>query len=1036
MTGSDARQMTFRGLVTDPNELAISGDGAMRQFVNGVLTRPALAQKRRGVKWSATNSTPINKFFNYDGSLLFHCGTGILKSIAAGTITSLPGNVNVNPPSGRLRSCIAGKNLYLAGTVPWRVSGAAGTPVAAGGLYAPGFDPMATVWTTTTGTLMPIGSAAAWRYLFGYIDAKGVEHLGEVSPRLVLINGTSYAASPTLRAIVPSAATTSHFVRFYRSEIQADSTIVPSDDLQLVFEQQLKTTDISNGYVELIDITPEALRGGFIYTAPNGGDGIDQTHRAPPGCLEVCAHRDRVWYGNTTQPAEFLLKLLAVVGTNGVQGGDVLRLAGISSPFSMTAVRDFAVSLTRVGTTVTGTTGVAHGYSTGDYVGITPGAPDLGRGPFQITVTGATTFTYTEAGAGVTDGTQAVHKTTSTGLAAGTYVLRTTGTVSSQIERTALELVAAFNRHTSNTELWMQYLSGPTDTPGEILIRGRTAATTSFTVWAGTSTLGAKRDAWSPQLLQPTADVSLTRAANVVTATVTGGGTHSFKVGEQVTIMPGGAGSGGSTFGTGAFTITGVTGTTFTYAETGTNGTLAAQVATLTPTDLAESTCEQKGNRVYFSRSQKYEATTRDGWLDVGPANGVIKAMCSQRGQIWVWLTTGIFKITGLDEGSFRADVVDAAIALRATESVVLFSNRCWGLTDRGVVAVSEAGIEVMSPAITDDLMRAWQTVTDEAAALETAGYGVINFEADCFATPYESDSQYILHIPSVYALDGNPALNAASKYGGCPLAYVFNTKSGGWSLWDWGGVNPIVGFVNAKRAAIVSATEDRLYVGDGYNGTGADAYIMRERKALISGDYRDTTARNGTFDLAGSNGSTTVTAHGANTFEVGDVLLLTNGTNDFPAGSYTVVTANASGFTYVNSKPAVGTPTATNRVFFQERGIGITWTWVLQTQRAPEKEKRWDELAFIFGQRESYFPTNRANSQVAFDLALANPTNSVAAFEVPSQGEQISRVWPNAEVARGSRLLVTITHDTIDEAFDLAGINVKAEVLGGAPTR
>lgn len=1036
MTGSDARQMTFRGLVTDPNELAISGDGAMRQFVNGVLTRPALAQKRRGVLWQATNSTPINKFFNYDGSLLFHCGTGILKSIAAGTITSLPGNVNVNPSAGRLRSCIAGKNLYLAGTTPWRVSGAATTPRVAGGLYAPGFDPMAT--TFATGTLMPISSAAAWRYVFGFTDEKGVLHLGEVSSRLTLINTTAYVANPTIRALVPSTATTSHFVRLYRSAIQTDASIVPDDDMQLVFEAQLKATDISNGYVELTDITPEQLRGEYIYTAPNGGDGIDQTHRAPPGCLEVCAHRDRVWYGNTTQPAEFLLKLLSVVGTNGVQGGDLLRLRGLSSPFTMTAVRDFAVSLTRVGATVTGTTAAAHGYATNDYVGITPGSPDLGRGPFQITVTGATTFTYTEAGAGVTDGTLSVHKTTATGLAAGTYVLRTTGTVSSQIERTALELVAAFNRHTSNTELWMQYLPGPTDTPGEVLIRGRTAATTAFTVWAGSSTLGAKRDAWSPQLLQENADVSLTRAANVVTATVTGGGTHSFKAGEQVTINPGGAGSGGSTFGSGAFTITSVASTTFTYAETGANGTLAGQVATLTPTDLAESTCEQKGNRVYFSRSGKYEATTRDGWLDVGPANGVIKAMCSQRGQIWVWLTTGIFKITGLDEGSFRPDAVDAAVGLRATESVVLFSNRCWGLTDRGVVAVSESGLEVMSPAITDDLTRAWQTVTNDAAGLEIAGNGVINFETDCFATPYESDHTYILHIPSCYTLGGDKAVDASFHYGGCPLAYVFNAQSGAWSLWDWGLNAAVGGVVNAKRAAIVSATEDRLYVGDGYNGTGADAYIMRERKALLSADYRDTTAQNGVFDLAGVDGSTTVTAHGTNTFAAGDAILLVTGltSGDFPIGTFVVLTASPSGFTYANSKPAVGTPTATNRVFFREAGIGVTWTWVLQTQRAPEKEKRWDELAFIFGQRESYFPTNRANSQVPFNLALANATAVVAAFTVASQGEQIARVWPNAEVARGSRLLVTITHDTIDEAFDLAGINVKAEVLGGATTR
>ncbi len=98
--------------------------------------------------------------------------------------------------------------------------------------------------------------------------------------------------------------------------------------------------------------------------------------------------------------------------------------------------------------------------------------------------------------------------------------------------------------------------------------------------------------------------------------------------------------------------------------------------------------------------------------------------------------------------------------------------------------------------------------------------------------------------------------------------------------------------------------------------------------------------------------------------------------------------------------------------------------------------EKRWDELKFIFGQREFAYPTARSNSQKAFALATANETTSESAVTVAASGTQISRFWPNATVGRGHRLLITLTHSTIDECFDLAGIDIKAEVLGGAPTK
>jgi head-tail adaptor len=64
-----------------------------------------------------------------------------------------------------------------------------------------------------------------------------------------------------------------------------------------------------------------------------------------------------------------------------------------------------AVTLTRTGTTATGTTATAHNYVTGDYVTVAGATPSGYNGRVKVTVTGATTFTYTVDGSLATPAT-------------------------------------------------------------------------------------------------------------------------------------------------------------------------------------------------------------------------------------------------------------------------------------------------------------------------------------------------------------------------------------------------------------------------------------------------------------------------------------------------------------------------------------------------------------------------------------------------------------------------------------------------------
>ncbi len=1050
MTGTDRARMAFRGLITNPNELAITGDGAMRRFTNGVLSRQQLAQRRRGVSVVQRNlAAPINKMFNYDDGMLLHVGSassGQLKSLAGTTITEITGTLN--PDSGKLRACISGKNFYTAGSAVKRLSGITSTPVAAGGLFAPGFDSTRT--KLLAGTILPNGSAFAYRVVFGFTDAKDNLHLGEPSGRYVVINASGATANPTIRALIPSGATANHTIQFYRSTTVL-STQTPDDSMQLVFEQQLKAIDLTNKYVELTDVVPGPsaldqtdLRGPTIYTAPNL-DGINGANRPPPGCQEICSHKNRTWFANTIQPAEFELRVISVGGSFGIQPGDVLNLSGITNPFGLTAVGDFLASLSRTTNVVTATVPITHGLTPGDYVMIAGGSSNFGIGPFLVASTAdAFTFTYAEVAADAVLANQLGYKVASSaGPANGTYVVRsdtTAASVSARVAATVRNIADAFNKHTTNTELWAQVLE-PADEPlPYLLFRGRTAATTSFFVSAGA---GSQRDCFTPQLTPGEHIVNLSRAFGAVTATVTSG-TQSMKIGEQVLIAPGNA-----FFSVGPHTITAVSSTTFVYVQSGSTTTLAAQSAQLYPVEAGFGVAEIVPNRVYYSKYGEHEATTRNGWVDIG-GDKRVKALISQRGQIWAWKEDGVFKITGGDDpGIVPTDLavipVDTTINCLATESAVAFNNRCWGLTDKGVVAVSESGVEVMDGAISDDLRRFISMSHIYGDTLDPAA-GTLDFESNCFATAYESERSYILHVPSPFFFDSaGAAINNVGLYGGgCPFAYVFNSDSGAWSIWDWGGNDfkgtGTVGDGKAvsKSCAMVSMVDGKLYLGDAFLGAAGDGYVYAERKALSSSDYRDTVPVRNVFSLARvtTAGVGTVTATGPSgsvPFSVGDQFRIVPGSANFGTGPFTVLTVSDTTFTYHENGSDV---TLTLQTAMLERGVPITWAMVLQTNDAPSREKRWDELKLIFGQGHGSYPGEYVNSQQPFYVAFANELASVFQYLVESQGGQISRIWIDQDVARGTRLLVTITNSVIDTPFDLSGFSIDCEVLNGASTR
>ena len=106
---------------------------------------------------------------------------------------------------------------------------------------------------------------------------------------------------------VPSGITTEYFYQVYRtSSISATDGLIlndidPGDEMNLVFEEAITSTDISAQEVTYTDSIPESFRGSnaFLYTNEISGEGILQANEQPPVALDIELFNNSMFYANT-----------------------------------------------------------------------------------------------------------------------------------------------------------------------------------------------------------------------------------------------------------------------------------------------------------------------------------------------------------------------------------------------------------------------------------------------------------------------------------------------------------------------------------------------------------------------------------------------------------------------------------------------------------------------------------------------------------------------------------------------------------------
>lgn len=136
----------------------------------------------------------------------------------------------------------------------------------------------------------------------------------------VLVDALDVTTTTTteLTITIPSDINSNYFFQVYRSAIAqatgagAFDDVVPSDELQLVYEAYPTTAEIAAGSVTFEDVTPDAFRGANLYTNASTGEGILQSNDQPPFAKDVNRYRGSLFFANTRTRHRLELNLLGV----------------------------------------------------------------------------------------------------------------------------------------------------------------------------------------------------------------------------------------------------------------------------------------------------------------------------------------------------------------------------------------------------------------------------------------------------------------------------------------------------------------------------------------------------------------------------------------------------------------------------------------------------------------------------------------------------------------------------------------------------
>jgi hypothetical protein len=621
---------------------------------------------------------------------------------------------------------------------------------------------------------------------------------------------------------------TSYIYQIFRAEASALSTISPDEStLQLIDEVNVSSDDLTVGFVTYYDITPDLLKGQYLYTNPNTGEprGEAEANEKPPQCTDMALFKNHVFYANCQQPYNLPISLLASTSTTMPDNAQ-FTIAQSSSE------KTFAPANVNTGTEEI--TVASHGLTTGDTI--------------RFVTTGTLPAGLTETGIfyaiSVSSGVFKVASSYANAIALTAINLTTTGTGSFTVTK-----VRAFIGHAG--------ASSPADRVGNRAVQADTVGTAGTTVTI-TKTAGHGFSTGDQIAVVEAVDSSENQLANfprgLYTITKISASQFSF------TVSPGPTNPASITFQgvkdasqnrifyisqssvalatvssaidataraivkainqdpsqyCTAFYVSGANdipgkmilrsiSPSFTFTVSAVTAAIAESfIPIIAQTDsTATGTRNDESGVMYVSEPNEPEAVPLANQIIVGSRSDPILRIKALRDSLIVLKKEGVFRINGFDINSFQPTILDSTVSCRASDSVAVLNNQVFCLSTQGVVAISENAAAIMSRAI--------EPVITAILGKRSTVDGSDLVESMTHAGGYESERLYLLSTMSPQAITND-------------VTYVYNQLTNAWTTWD-----------RTFSDFFVNPTEDKAYFIDN------DGIVQQERKKNNRLDYTE----------------------------------------------------------------------------------------------------------------------------------------------------------------------------------------------------
>lgn len=761
------------GISVHSNYLGSVKEGSMQEALNVVIDRNEIVEPRRGFfeygNIFGVGTDRAKNLFTYKDVILRHVTNSLqYDSDNLGLFTNFTGNANVTETQSglRIKSIEANGNFYFVTSLGVRkLSARTATdlltiPITlSGGIKA--LNVNATANYTATGFLSP-NSKVAYRIVFGIKDLNENLILGSPSAREVVYNVTDSSAIVDLNFPLPDEVTsTVVFYQVYRTGVFSDPVLTneapdPGDEMYLVFEDNVTQSQITAGFVNVTDITPEDFRrnGTLLYTNPQSGDGIEQANEKAPFGNDLALYKGYTFLSNTKTVQRANLSFLSVeqmvnnVSTFSITNGtttNIYTFQGFNETFTVTF------------------TGTSHS----DFVNVSPA-----EAKYFTLISSSNERKY------LIYFKETVNDQTP--ILAGYITIEVPILAADSVAQILDKTIVAINNSTDdfNISKLSLVMTAACSNNGFVTVNPtENIGNVAFSV--ARNGLGLGEDITTNKVFLPKVPVGTENGPTTAQQLEQVAKSLQRVVNEKDTLVYAYYSSGFNDVpGQLVFENRNVVGPAFSFIST--NGSQFNPTLPLTTSagNQVTSNNEVRPNRLHYSKFQQPEAFPLLNYIDIGPKDREIKRIIALRDSLFVFKEDGIYRLSG-DTAPFTVAPFDFSAQVLAPDTAVVLNNQIYALSTQGVIVVTDTGVSVISRPIENLLLK-----------IIKPGF---NYKTASFGVSYESDRSYLLWVPT------NQNDTVATQ------CFRYNTFTNTWTRWN-----------NAKTCGLVNFADDKMYLGAG----------------------------------------------------------------------------------------------------------------------------------------------------------------------------------------------------------------------------